>query len=465
MTDPAPPTFAVVGGGISGLTSARAIAKLSPGARVVVLESSDRLGGKLRTEELCGSQVEAGADSFLTRGDVATRLCRDIGIEAELLAPSIFKGAVWDGEGFYGLPPGSVMGLPTGIRSLFRAGALSPIGKLRALADLILPGPLSGTDVSVGAFIRRRFGAEILERLLDPLLAGTRAGNPDEMSLAAALPEVDRVARAGRSVMRGLPRPEVGGPSFLAPRGGMRSIIEGLAASLPDAEIRMKSEVLEVKRSATGFELSLPEGATLAADGVVLAVPASAAAEVISGTSEDAAARLRNISHASVAVVSLAFAAGSLDVPEDSSGFLIPSDRATTLSAATWWSRKWPHTSDGGAFLVRCFVGRSGRHPALDLDDDGLVRAVAGDLGKPLGMRLEPIAAKVTRWDDGLPQYRVGHLGHIEKIESSLADLPGLALTGADYRGSGIPDCILQAEAAAAKVHREVIRGGGKVGG
>lgn len=465
MTASGRKSLVVVGGGITGLSAALALSQMAPEAEVTLLESSDRLGGKLHTETFHGVQVETGADSFLTRDDGPIRLCADIGIEDELTSPAVFKGAVWDGNRCYGLPSGAVMGIPTNWRAVWGAEALSPFGRLRAAADLFLPGSLEGGDVSVGQLIKRRFGREVLERLVDPLLAGTRAGDPGEMSLAASLPQVDAAARSGASVMKGLSaqvsEPHAR-PLFMAPKGGMSRMIERLAARL-SGRVRTGAPVTGLARRGDEYALTHSDSEELRADGVILAIPAPAAAELAGGLNAEAATELRAFPHASVAVIALAYSPGALPLDGESSGFLVPSGAGKTLSAASWWSLKWPHTGLRDVFVVRCFVGRAGRDPALDLEDGALAEAAAADIGSVLDSSAQPLGWKVTRWRDGLPQYEVGHLDRVARIERSLARFPGIALAGADYRGSGIPDCIRQGRSAAALVHRTLTRGGGKV--
>ncbi|MEA2499835.1 MAG: protoporphyrinogen/coproporphyrinogen oxidase [Actinomycetota bacterium] len=461
-----PSRFAVVGGGITGLSAAYALSQLAPDASIAVFEAQDRLGGKLHTETFHGAQVEMGADSFLTRDSAARDLCRAIGLQDELTAPAIFKGAVWDGLRRYDLPRGSVMGVPTSIRSLIGADALTAGEKLSASADALRWKRLRGHDVSVGSIVRSHFGDAVLERFVDPLLAGTRAGNVDEMSLAAALPQVDAAARASGSIMRGLRRasPSAGNdPLFLAPRRGMSHMIDALAACLPAGSIRLGTDIDLITADGFGdFVIRTRDGQELTADGVVIATPSPVAARLLREVSAVAAGELSSIPHASVAVVSLALRAGTLPA-DGSSGFLVPSNAGLTLSAGTWWSLKWPHTTPEGVFVARCFAGRAERHPALDLDDEALVAAVAGELTQLLGTSVKPIEGKVTRWDDGLPQYQVGHLDRLGRIERALHQHSGIALAGADYRGSGIPDCIRQGRAAAERVHKAVAARGGRV--
>jgi oxygen-dependent protoporphyrinogen oxidase len=272
------------------------------------------------------------------------------------------------------------------------------------------------------------------------------------MSLRYALPQVFAAAEEGRSVMRALSsNPSGAAPVFNAPRGGMTSLIDAVAGSAP-LEIRSGTEVRAVRRSGErGWEIQLATGESLEADAVVVALPAHQAAPILaegSGLGSAAIAALRAMPHASVASIALAYKEGDLAPPPGSSGFLVPSRNQQTLAAGTWWSRKWPHTRAEGMDTVRCFVGRTARHPALDLDDDELVRRAAGEITRLTGAT-RPIASRVDRWDDGLPQFEVGHHERLEAIRAGTEALPGLEITGPDLTGSGIPECVKQAERAA----------------
>ena len=445
---------AVVGGGITGLVAARELHRA--GADVVLLEAAPDAGGKIATKTLENVAVEAGPDSFLVREPWALDLCRSIGLGNDLVQPAVFEGRVWSRGRLHALPRGLVLGIPTLPGPVLRKGLLSRRGALRAAGDLFGGSPLTGPDVSIGALVRGRLGDEVLERVVDPLLAGTRAGDADEMSLAAAAPELDAVARRHRSLVLGLRAWQPArrdAPVFMAPVGGMRRLVHALKTELLHADLRVASPVTRLAREGTGVRVESATG-DVAADAVVLTAPAHAAADHVADLEPAAAAALASIPYASVAVVALVYPSSAGGPPRNGSGMLVPRAEGRTVAACTWYSTKWPASSLPDGFVLRAVVGRSARHPALDLDDDGLVTQVHEDLAGMLGLKEPPRSQLVTRWEKGLPQYLVGHLDRVTGAELALAQRGPIFLAGAGYRGSGIPDCIRQArEAAAAAIN------------
>jgi protoporphyrinogen/coproporphyrinogen III oxidase len=447
-------SIVVVGGGITGLAAARAILETSD-ALVTLAEASDRLGGKVWTEKDDGVTYEWGADSFLARDDTALELCRDLGIEDRLVPPAIFGAQIpWKGK-MHSLPDKTLYGIPESPGAAMRVGLLGPLGAARARLDRVLPGPLKGPDISVGRLVKRRFGRQVLDRMVDPLLAGTRAGDANEMSLAAATPQIDEIARRHRSIRRGMAATRKSGtgwpPPFMAVKGGMQGLIDELGADVTRrAGVRTHARVEHI---STGEHLSvyLERGERIGADSIVLAVPAYEAAEMVSGIGTTARDDLASIRYASAAVIALVYPDGALRPPAGASGVLVPSKEGATISACTWFDHKWPDCSVGdGRRVLRCFVGRRENDPALEMNDAELAVVVAADARNYGGATGDPISHRIVRWDRAMPQYAIGHLDVVDRIESDLA-AHRIFVAGAGYRGSGIPDCIKQAKAAAAQ--------------
>ena len=459
MTQASRRTIAVIGGGITGLCAARRLAQLDDSADVVVFERETKPGGKLRTLELEGCVVEAGADSFLARDSRPAALCHELGLADELEKPALFGALLWQSDSLVPVPQPGAFGIPASASAAWRARALSPFGRLRAAGEVLSPRRLSGPDVSVARFVRRRLGREVLERVVDPVLAGTRAGDPGRMSLAAALPSVDAAARSHRSVIAGLRgqiEPHGAAPPFWGLRRGMAVLTDRLAAGAR-VRVRTGTDVRRLERRAEGYAVLDADGDATAVAGVLVATPAFDAARLLAEIAPGAARILRTFSYATVASVALLYRTGDLRIPPETSGVLVGSKWRRAVSAATWVSRKWPHSTARGLEVVRCFVGRSDAD-AVPEDDDALAALCADDVARFTSSSARPSATLVTRWPRGLPQYEVGHLDRVALVDDELSSHPRIAIAGAGYRGSGLPDCIADAERAAAGVAASLAR-------
>jgi oxygen-dependent protoporphyrinogen oxidase len=434
---------AIVGGGISGLTAAFAVEQR--GYRATVFEAGGRPGGKIRSSEVDGIVVEEGPDAFLPRDDRPIELMRALGLADQIVSPAVFGAYIWCNDGLRRLPPGSPYGIPRSPYEAYRSGLLSPVGAARAALERFSRRPLTGPDVSIGDFVRTRFGTEVAAHMVDPLLAGVRGGRSEHISLAAAAREIDELARSNRSIttaLRAAGPPET--PHFIAPRGGMVSLVDELVARLGDVRANRAVSRVEVAQGRLRID-GEPEDF----DAAIVAAPAFAAAAILGGIDAGAASLLRTIGYASVATVALVHPAGSVRVPSDGSGFLVPTGAGLALSACTWYSAKWPGIGARDRTVMRAVVGRAGDDPILRLDDDALVARVQRDLVTTMGVGAAPVATRVTRWEHSIPQYAVGHLDLVAQIEDRLAAAGPVFITGAGYRGSGIPDCIASAHRAA----------------
>lgn len=445
---------AVIGGGITGLVAARDLA--AAGADVILFESDARLGGKIKTLEVGGVQVEAGPDWFLTRNPAALELSRELGLAHELVAPGRNGACIFTGARLVELPEAQVRGVPLRPFEAARAGLIPRTAALRALLDLVIPGRVTGPDTSVGNLIRRRMGAQVLDRMVDPMLAASRAGRARDLSLEATAPEIDAAARSGPSLIRGLrtkrkeqarePPPET--PPFLGIRTGMESLVRALTRDLGAVDVRTSEPVEGVERNGFGYRIGAP--APVDADAVILAIPAYAAARLVRAGSVRAADLLATIHYASAAVATLVYPPGAVEAHPDAGGFLVPTSEGRAVTAGAWYSVKWPHSDPGdGSLVVRCFAGRAHDDPVLNVDavgDDALAERMTREVGDIVGAVAAPSEVHLTRWREALPQYEVGHNQRVAAIERFLeADLPRVLVAGAGYRGSGLPDCITQA--------------------
>ncbi len=441
----------MVGAGVAGLTAARDL--LDAGHDVLVLEGAPRVGGKLLRAPVAGVTVDVGAEAMLNRRPEGVALAREL--ELPLEHPTIASSRVWTRGALRPLPP-SLMGVPLDPAALAASGVLSADGLARfaaaGSAGVCASVPADG-DVSVGDLVDARWGPEVTDRLVEPLLGGVYAGHARELSARATVPQLLRLAAGGA-----LSAPSTGVPVFAAIPGGMGLLPAALAAGLA---VRTDATVRELRRTPTGFALTV--GPTTApelveADAVVLATPAAPTARLLDDVAPLAAAELRQIEYASMAVVTFAFRAA--DAPEldrtDSSGFLVPPVdgrriKASTFSFAKWgWVRAAGRVEGEDLLLLRTSLGRHGEEAALQAADDELVTWSLADLHDAVGLTAVPVDTHVQRWGGGLPQYAVGHLDRVARIESAVAAVPGLALCGAAYAGVGIPAVIASAHRAAA---------------
>ncbi|MEU6811986.1 protoporphyrinogen oxidase [Streptomyces sp. NPDC046831] len=444
----------VVGAGIAGLAAAHRL--LQRGARVTVLEASDRVGGKLLPGEIAGVRVDLGAESMLARRPEAVTLAREVGLTDRLRPPATATASIWTRGALRPMPKGHVMGVPGTASAL--AGVLSEEGLRRIGRDAGLPRTEIGDDVAVGEYVAARLGREVVDRLVEPLLGGVYAGDAYRISMRSAVPQLFRAARehdslteAVRAVQAEAAAAQQTGPLFTGIEGGVGRLPLAVADSVRrrGGEIVTEAPVTELRRRADGGWRVTAGDRVLRADAVVVAVPAPAAAALLRAESPGAAAELGAVEYASMALVTLAYRRAEADLPEGS-GFLVPPVDGRTIKASTFASRKWGWIAeeDPDVVVVRTSVGRYGETEILQRDDADLVDVSRHDLREATGLDAEPLRTRVTRWTDGLPQYPVGHHARVARIREHVAGLPGLAVCGAVYDGVGIPACIASAYAA-----------------
>jgi len=460
----------IVGGGIAGLSAAwylqQEATRQGLPVRYTLLEASGRWGGKIHSERIEGvgggpTIIEAGPDSFLTRKPWALALARELGLDNHL--------QYLDARGLrtYTLLRGKLVPLPVGWNLLapaqWKPFLQSPLfslrGKARICLEPLIPPRRGDTDESLGQFVRRRLGAEALDRVAEPLMAGVYNAPVDEQSLRASFPQFAALEREHGSVIRGLRATRKLGnsdgiPPFFMLDGGAEILVQRLAARLT-GDLRLRSEVVDVSHAVDGaYDVRLGDGAQLHADAIILACPASVAADILQGSATNAADLLAGIGSSGIGSMYLGYRRGDVPHPLDGAGVVIPTSERRRIDGMTWVSSKWPARAPKDLALLRVFFGGPATRETLDLDDAMLLALVRGELAAILGVQAAPLFQRVFRVRDGYPRYTVGHLERVEAIERTLP--AGLYVTGASYRGVGVPDCVRQGQEAAKRVLAEL---------
>ncbi|MBB6627086.1 FAD-dependent oxidoreductase [Nocardioides sp. KIGAM211] len=450
----------VVGGGIAGLTAARDLA--AAGHEVLLLEGSDRLGGKLLRRRVAGVAVDVGAEAMLNRRPEGVELAEAVGLTVE--HPTTASSRIWTRDALRPLPR-SLMGVPLDVDDLARSGVLSDAGLARVREEPGLPPTRIEGDPSVGELVEARLGAEVVDRLVEPLLGGVYAGNSRALSARSTVPQLVAMAGRGSLLEAAAVLPISGVPVFAGLPGGMAGLVDALAdllAADPRVTLRTGATVRALGRTPEGFVLTV--GPTTApervpADLVVLATPAAPTGRLLGDLAPVAAAELAAIEHASTAVVTLALRARDLTgtaLLDGGSGFLVPPVDGRRIKAATFSFAKWGWVRDAGRgaldgedlLLLRTSLGRHGDAVALQATDEELVAASLADLALATGLAARPVDTHVQRWGGGLPQYAPGHLERVARIRVDVARVPGLSVCGAAYDGVGIPAVIASAHRA-----------------
>jgi oxygen-dependent protoporphyrinogen oxidase len=323
-------------------------------------------------------------------------------------------------------------------------------------AELFIPPRRDPGDESIGAFMTRRFGAEATTYLAEPLLAGIHAGDVDRLSVRALFPRFPEEEARHGSLLRAFRRQPRRSPSsdgaFKSLPGGLSDMVRALVAALPHDSIRINTAVTRVRKDANGFQVEMGAGEMLAARAVVLAAPAYATSAIVRDLHPDLARLCSEIPYASAATIAMAFRRDAVRHPLNGSGFVVPRVEKTGIMAASWLSSKWPNRAPADRVLLRAFAGGARDPRALDKSDAELIRVATDALRPLLGISGEPLLTRVYRWERANAQHEVGHLERLARIESTLAGVPGLQLTGSGYRGVGIPDCVADGRATARKV-------------
>jgi oxygen-dependent protoporphyrinogen oxidase len=458
------PSVVIVGGGLSGLSLAYRLQQAAPHVEITLLEKDDCPGGKIRTESRDGFRVEWGPNGFLDTKPTTAALCRDLGLGERLVSASDAAG-----KNRYLLLRGRLERLPDGLGSFLRTRVLSWRGKWGLLTERFRkPRPEPG-DESIDAFARRRAGDEVADVLADAFVTGIHAGDPKLLSLRATFPRLAELEEQHGSVMKGFAaaarqrraEAKARGEIYQRPgkmwsfREGLQALIDGLRAALRRPPLVGAAARRVERRDGVPAWTVRDEGQDRwDADAVVLACPAYEQAALLADLDTELAAEVNGIAYNRVAVVALGYRQQDVPIPLDGFGFLAPQRDRRDLLGVQWCSSIFPDRAPPGCVLLRALCGGWSRPEMVAWDDDRLLAAVRAELRAAMGVTADPVFHRIVRWERAIPQYHLGHLERVARIEERARRHPGLFLAGNAYRGVAMNDCTEQAVTLAAAVAR-----------
>jgi oxygen-dependent protoporphyrinogen oxidase len=459
-------SIVIVGGGITGLSTAHAALararEIGRAVRVIVLEGSTRFGGNLVTERSGGFLLDGGPDSWVATKPHASDLARALGLGGSLIGtiPANRRYYIaWNGR-LHAVPEGLVLGVPTRLTALAWTPLFSWPGKLRmAMEPLVRVRDSAEGDESIAQFATRRLGREAADRLVAPLLGGISAGDASDLSVSASFPQLVAMEQDHGSLVRGMraarrarERARGDGPEpsgFVSLAGGVGGLVGALVERLQaeGATLRLRTGVRALMRTGSGWSIAIDGGDPIAADAVLLAIPAYAAAPLAETLDPALAEKLGGLQSGTTATVFFGYRRADVEHPLDASGFLVPRAMGRPILAGTWVSSKWDGRAPDGHVLLRAFIGGPAATQELGGDDAGLVAVARRELGALMGVRAEPLFARVFRFDRASAQMRVGHAQTLREVRDRFAAVaPGVRIAGGGYDGIGIPDCIRQGQ-------------------
>lgn len=461
-----PRRFAVIGGGITGLAAAHRLRELDPTAHVCLLDAGDRLGGVIHTEHRDGFLIEHAADMFTTREPWALELCQRIGLAEQLIGTDEAnrRAFVVRRGSLHAVPAGFTLMAPTRAWPIVTTPLLDWTGKLRLACEYFVRARRELADESLASFATRRFGRQTYEQIIQPLIGGIYTADPEQLSMSATMPQfVDMershggIIRASRKSSSAEPRGEASSGAryamFLAPQSGMGSLIDAIAARLPTGTVRLRSRVEGITRIGASWQVTVAGAAEPErVQGIVVCLPAAAAASLFDTVDPDLSSDLLRIPYASTAIALLGYRREQIGHPLNGFGFVVPHVEQRQILAASFASVKFGGRAPQDRVLIRVFVGGALQPHLVDLPDEQIKQLVQGELGELLAVRGTPLFCDVVRWRNAMPQYHVGHLNLVRRIEDRVAQHAGLELAGNAYRGVGIPFCVHSGEQAAERM-------------
>jgi len=453
------PKVVIIGGGISGLSTAYYLAKR--GIPSTIIESRPRLGGVIQTEHVDGCTVEAGPDSFISAKPAAMELIRELGLADQVIGSNdeSRKTFVWKAGRLVPLPDGLMMMVPTKIKPLLTTPLLSWGTKMRMGLELLHPKRNHEGDQSVAAFIEEHYGAEAVDYLAEPLLSGIYGGDPRQLSVTSVLPRFVTLSKQYGSLTRGVlaerakaPKPSgPPAPLFRTLKGGLGELIDALATAIQSTTEVCQARALALERAPRGFRVRVNED-WIEAERLVIACEAHNASPLLRAIDGRLADLLGGVAYSSSMTVAVGFDAKDFGQPPEGHGFLVPKKERRRLMACTWVGMKFPYRVPEGKIVARCFLGGMEDAAVLNESDESVTAVVTEELREIAGVQARPAFVRISRWPLSMAQYTVGHPQRLAQIEARAGAIPGLYLAGNAYEGIGIPDCIRMGKRAAEKI-------------
>lgn len=453
----------IVGGGITGLSAAYYLKqKIEEGQlpyELKLLEATDRLGGKIHTVRDHGFTIERGADSFLARKESGMKLVKSLGLQDQMIRNQTGQAYVLLKDKLHPIPAGSYMGIPVREEPFLDSTLVSEIGKKRVLKEVKLTKGNHVSDQSLGSFLRQRFGDELIDNVLEPLLSGIYSGDIDQMSLMATFPNFYELEQKYGSLLKGLretlPKGQASTGSkrgqFVSLQNGLATMINALREHIGESTYELQAKLKKVEYQERRYLLQMEKGGHYEADAVIMTIPHKNLPPLFPESTF--LQTLNEIPVSSVANVVFGFDEGSLQTDLEGTGFVVSRKSDFRMTACTWTHRKWPETTPAGKVLLRAYVGKPTDQAIVHLSDGKIVDIVLKELNQIMDIKNRPEFSKVTRWKETMPQYTVGHQERLDKIQKEMSEaLPGVFLAGSSYGGVGIPDCIAQGEEAVGDV-------------
>jgi protoporphyrinogen/coproporphyrinogen III oxidase len=451
----------IVGGGLSGLATAFRLKQLRPDIHLAVLEGRERAGGNIGTENHNGFVVETGPNGFLDRTPDVPNLCRDLGLADRLIA-----GSESARKNRFLFLSGKLRKMPGGPLGLLTSPLLSLRGKWQLVTEPLRKRRTGGSEESVAEFVTRRAGSEAADIFADALVTGIHGGDPKRLSVAAAFPRLPKLEADAGSIVKGFMRaakqrrktaeangePPPGPQRMWSFREGLQVMSDALVSRIGDSlQTHVRAKTLQQNADAS-WTVTAEDGRSWEGDAVALACPAPQQASLLADVDASLADLIAGIPYNRIAVVALGYKQSDCPVPADGFGYIAPQNTGRDVLGVQWCSSIYPGRAPEGCVLWRALCGGVRRAEMLDWSDEDLLRAVHAEMKIAMQVTGEPVFSRIVRWHAAIPQYVIGHLDRVAKIEAAAARHAGLFLTGNAYHGVAMGDCAEQGQATALRI-------------